>query len=179
MQVGNIDPYQVREGSSAWRQRISVRIQIPRAESCCHAGAAVVGGAAAQADDDPAIAFIHRRAHQFPGAVSGGASRVASVIGYQRQSGCQSHFDDGGFAVAHDAPTSGDWITQRAGNHGLAIGPARGVDERGQCPVAAVGNGNQDGFGVGCGSEDAALDCQRGFTGADAVLECLGRDDYS
>jgi hypothetical protein len=74
---------------------MSVGVQEVRAERLRHASAAIVRGAAADAEDDVATARVERVEQQFANAACGGAQWVALVGGEQRQPGGGGHLDDG------------------------------------------------------------------------------------
>ena len=113
------------------------------------------------------------------GAVGGGRSGIATVIGDQRQTGCEGHLDYGGAAIPHDAPLRGDGISQRSDDISSEILSAGSVNERGEGAVATVGYGNEDGFGIGDGALHAALYGHSGGACTDALFESLRGDNDS
>ncbi len=77
IQPGEIEMRQLRQRRSARRQRPACLIQQLHAQRLHHPGTAVVGGAAADAENDRLHAAFQRRQHQFAGAVTGGDARIA------------------------------------------------------------------------------------------------------
>ena len=106
-------------------------------------------------------------------------ARVAVFVGEEGQPRGLGHFDDGGLAVAHDAPSCADGLSEGAG-YAAGEGASRGgLDEGVQGAVAAVGHGREIGFRIGEDAEDSFPDGPRGFRAGDAAFEGLWRNYYS
>jgi len=130
---------QLRQRRAAGRQRLAVRIQQARAQRLQHAGAAVLGGAAAQAQQDAPRALRQRGGDQLAHAVGAGAQGVALAARNPHQAGGLGHFNQGRFTVAQHGKTRIDRRAQRAA-HGVAQQlAASGADQRIQRAFAAVG----------------------------------------
>ena len=78
------------------------RKRAPRARANTHA--AVVGGGAADADEDALDAFVESGADEVAGAAGGGEAGVAFGGFKESEAGGGGHFEDGGLAVAGEAP---------------------------------------------------------------------------
>ena len=76
VEAGAIDADEVGERRSPDRQIATVGVEQSDAESLGHAGAAVIGGAAAESDDDAFRAMVERVEDQFSDAARGGVQRV-------------------------------------------------------------------------------------------------------
>ena len=103
-------------------------------------GTAVVGGAAADADHNPARSRGDRCQEQLAGAARGGDERVALPGGNQHQPRRRRHLDDGGLTVTEQAETGDDRLTERAGHLNFAVRAASRRDEGLGRSFAAVGH---------------------------------------
>ena len=84
----------VRQSAAHRNKGIARRVEKTGAQGRGAAAAAVIGGAAAQTQQDVRAALLHRVADELAHAVGGGGLRVPPLP-RQRQSGGGSHFDDG------------------------------------------------------------------------------------
>ena len=173
---GAVDGREAGEGRAAGGEGLAGLVEETDTEGGGHAGAGVVGGAAAEADNDAGVAEVEGFLDDFAGAAGGGGAGIAAFGRDEGEAGGAGHFDHGGYAVAHDAPEGFDGLTQGAGNDAAAHFAAGGVDQGFQGAVAAVGHWNEDGFSVGGSAEDAALDGLGGLQGVEAAFETLGGD---
>lgn len=172
----DIDGGDPRQRAAARRQAVPLGVQQPRAQRGQHAGAGVVGGGAAQAQDDVTRAGVECSQDQLAHAVAAGAHRVSARRRDQLQAGSGGHFDDGR-AVRQHAPDRVDLVAQRI-VHGLHARFARGRGEhRLDRALAAIGHGHADSLRAGNSGFHAAGDgLGRGWRG-NAFLERVGCDD--
>ena len=149
MQPGQVDAFQPGQSRPARRQFVPVGVQKPDAQGGGHPRAAVVGGAAAQADDEAGKAPFQRLPQQFAGAVGGGGQRVAAALGDEGQPGGTGHFDNRRFAVAHHAPAGFQGLAQWPGHLAGEHLPAGAFHQGVQRAVAPVGHRRQHYCGLG------------------------------
>ena len=100
VQPADIDFGQLRQSRATASQLPAVGIFQPDAQRLQHSRAAIVGGAAAQPDDEMAHAFVQRRQNQFAYAVSRGNQGIALFRRHLFQTAGGSDFDEGDFPVA-------------------------------------------------------------------------------
>ena len=115
----DIDGGDPRQRAAAGRQAVSFGVQQPRAQRGQHACAGVVGGGAAQAQDDVARAGVERGQDQLAHAVAAGAHRISARRRDQLQAGSGGHFDDGRAVRQHapdrvDRPSASFTVCMRA-----------------------------------------------------------------
>ena len=174
--TGAIDAVEVGERRSPARQVATVGVEQSDAESLGHAGAAVIGGAAAESDDDAFRAMVERVEDQFADAARGGAQRVGRGADEMQSRGF-GHLDDGRRAIAEDAVCGGDRFVQWSGDTDRDQATAGGVDQGADRAFAAVCHGNGDDVGIGGHAPHAAFDGVRSLPRGQAALERIGRDD--
>ena len=140
-------------------------------------GAGVVGGRAADAEDDLVHAARDRILDELARAVGGGDQRVALVLRHQRQPGGLRHLDDGGALVAEQAIGGQHSVAERARDLDLDDLAAGSVDQRLHGALAPVGHGHLDVLGVGPHALEAGLDLARDLQRRQVLFEGIGGDD--
>ena len=75
VETAQVDAANRRQRAAHRLDRIAIAVQKPRPQRCRHADAAVVGGAAADADDQVGHIQIQRRRDQFASALGRGQQR--------------------------------------------------------------------------------------------------------
>ena len=176
VETGAIDAVEVGERRSPARQVATVGVEQSDAESLGHACAAVIGGAAAESDDDAFRAMVERIEDQFSDAARGGVQRVGRGADEVQSRGF-GHFDDGRRAIAEDAVCGGDRFAQWSGDAGRDQAAAGGVDQGVDRAFTAVRHGNGDDVGIGGHAPHAAFDGTRGLSRGQAAFERIGRND--
>ena len=176
VETGAIDAVEVGERRSPARQVATVGVEQSDAESLGHACAAVIGGAAAESDDDAFRAMVERVENQFADAARGGVQRVGRGADEVQSRGF-GHFDDGRRAIAEDAICGGDRFTQWSGDTDRDQATAGGVDQGADRAFAAVRHGDGDDVDVGSRAPHAAFDGVRSLPRGQAAFERIGRDD--
>ena len=150
-----------------------VLIKEPIAQSVRHADAAIIGGAAPQADQEPAAAPSQNVHHQLPNAPGGGMQGL-QIPFRQRQPGAAGHFHHGG-AVRQDAVFRVHEPAQRSCH---LFGFQLPADE-GHIALAhalpAVGHGDADQFRVGAAFFHFIADNVTDFPGAYGAFEGVRR----
>ena len=110
-----------------------------------HAEAAVVGGAAADADEKRPAAAVPGVENHLAQTVGGGTPRVAPVLGHQRKPGGRGHLDDCQMLLGQDAVARRDRRAQRTCHlHALPVASEPG-DQRVGGALAAVCHGQNSG----------------------------------
>ena len=104
---------------------------------------------------------------------------LRSLYGKEGESRGLGHLYDGGLAVAHDAPSGPDGLTQGAGDAAGESPAFRGLNQGVQGSVATVGHGHQVSFSFGEDAEHPFLNGPRGLRAGDTSLEGLWRNYYS
>ena len=170
VEAAHVDAVQVRKGGAAMRQLAAATVEQFHAQGLCHAGAGVVGGASAYAENEAAVPRFQRLGDQFAQAVSGRHQRVALLGRHQRQPGRSRHLDDSGAAVAHGPPACAHPLAQRAGDFGRPCLAAGGLDESLEGAVPSVRHRHQHDVGIRQDAQHALSHRPRGFRGVDASL---------
>ena len=175
----SLDALERGKRASAGGDLNSVAIEQSVAQRLGETRAAVVGGAAADSDDDAPGARIESRAQQLTGTERRRSQRISAVRGHQHQAGGLRHLDDGRVAIAEEAVTCGEALAERPGDRELANPSAGGGDQRIDGSLAAVGHRNLIKGRSGSRSRNAESDRRGGFGGRQAALEFVRRDDHS
>ncbi|MCY1527027.1 hypothetical protein D9M68_620780 [compost metagenome] len=176
IQAAGIDAGQLSERAAARRQAAAVRVQQAHAQGRQHAGAGVVGGRSAQAQDEALGARVHRRQHQFAHAMAAGAHRIALGRGNQFQARRRGHFDHRS-AIVQEPPDCIDLVAQRV-VHLELLRLASGCRQHGlDRAFAAVGHRDAHRMGAGEGGLDAARNGRGRIGRGNAFFERVGSDD--
>ena len=149
IQAAKVDCGQILQTAAAGTDGLMLRIQQQSAQRLQHAGTAVVGGAAADADNDFFHALGQRGQNQFAGAVACGAQRVARFGRHQMQARCGGHFDNGGAPVAREAEFSLHFVAQRRAHFCAYQSAFGGIHQRLHRALAAIGHRHFHIFGIG------------------------------
>ena len=177
IQSGDVNPVQPGQCCSSLGQFISFSIQQPGAQGLGHAGAAVVGGRAAEADDDLLCALVQGLADQLARAIGGGHQWVAGLLIDELDAAGCSHLDGRCTAIAQNAVASGDGQAQRPGGPGLDHAASGGIDQGLDRALAAIGHGHKDHFGLQGALSQSAFYSVCGLLGGQAALEGVGCND--
>ena len=113
---GDINALQSGQHRATEGHVFAISIKEPGAERLCHAGTTVIGGTAADADNQLSAAVVERSANQLASAAGGGDKRIALLRGHQRQAGSGSHLNHGGGVIAQNSPVSVHPFFQRSGD---------------------------------------------------------------
>ena len=170
--IGNA--FDGRQRAANQFDRRAVPVQEARAQRRRHANAAVVGGAAADADHQMGNPQIQRRRDQFSRAEGGGEHGVEPVPGQQRQAAGGRHFNRRQSARGHMAEGGVHGVAARAGDGDGARLAVQGVDQHIGQSVAAVSDRNPRDVAVRTSPRDAASHGFRRLGGGQATLECIG-----
>ena len=149
IQAAKVDGGQILQTAAAGTDGLLVCIEQQSAQRLQHAGAAVIGGAAADADNDFFYAFIERGQNQLARAVAGGVQRIAFFRRHQMQAGCGGHFDNGGAPVAREAEFRSYLVAQRRAHFCAYQSAFGGIHQRLHRALAAVGHRHFHIFGIG------------------------------
>ena len=136
-----------------------------------HADAAIVGGAAAYADDQMADSGIQRGFDQLSRAIAGGLQRVAQMRSDKNQSAGRRHLDHRRTPVPGHAVTGPDRLSQRPCHHRLDQGSASSCDHGRNGTLTSVCHGNLYVVGVRKDLTETGLDFSGHFEGRQALLE--------
>ena len=135
------------------------------AERLRHTGAAVVGRAPSDADDEMARAGIVRVLQQLADAVGGGDPRIPFVLRHEREARRLGHFDHRGRSPV-DQPVLGvDGIAQRPANSERASIALRRRHQRVDRAVTTVRNRDQHQVCIRHGVADPLADRGRRLEG--------------
>ena len=176
VQASHVDAGQQRQRRTAARQFNALRIQQLHAQRLQHASAAVIGGAAANAQNQVAGTRIQRSDDQLTRAVAGGDVGIALCGWHQGQTAGRSHFDHGGAAVARQAVEAGDALAQRVRHFDFNLAALRGFDHGLHRAFAAIGHGHFDVLGVRKDFLESQLDLRGHFQRGQAFLVGIGGD---
>ena len=149
IQAGKIRPRQLRQTAAAVADGCAVFIQQIRAQCLQHPRAAIVGGAATNAEQDFFHTVVQRRQNQFACAVAGGDERIALAGRHQMQARSRCHFNNRGFAVARNAVVRGNAVAQRRGYFGGVQRASGGINQRLHRAFAAIRHRDFDVLGIG------------------------------
>ncbi len=171
IELRDVDPCEVCQRSAARRQWRVLRIEQPHAQRLQHAGAAVIGGAAAHAQDEAARARVERGEDQVARATAGRVQRVALRRRDQFQAAGGRHFDHGDDVAARQAVEGVDGCAQRTGRAQVDAAAGRCGDHRLDGAFAAIGDGDLDVAGVRENLAETRLDGAGCFQRRQAFLE--------
>ena len=174
--VDAVEPAQRR--SSRWE--VSSRlIEQPRPQRLGHAGAAVVGGAAAHADDEPPAAGIERRPDELPRPVGARPAGVALLAAEEDQARRGGHLDHRRRPFVQQSPDSRDRTPQRVLHLRRLLMSRRRRQYRLHDARAAVGHRHNVYLCLGQGAAQTGGDSLGGLLGGEAALELLGTHEDS
>ena len=165
---------EVRERGTARRKRSARSVREARAERFEQSCAAVVRGAAADPDDDPARSAGDRLGDQFSGPKRRRTARVAVACVEQMQPRGIRHLDDRGLTV--DRKNGLDRHTERSANH-FRLRRCAQIHERRERPFAAIGHRDPHDLAGAEYRAQPGFDLERDGAGIEAILEFVGGDD--
>ncbi len=166
-----IKPFQPGQRRTAGCQLTPFAIEKPRAQRLHHARAAIVGGAAADADDNRLHAPLQRREDKLAGAVTRGDARIALRGWHQMQTGSRRHFHHRRFTVAQQAEKTVDFVAERRGHRRGDDLPAGRGDHRLDGAFAAVRHRHTDVVRLRVDLTKARFDSLRDIHCAQAFLK--------
>ncbi len=165
VQRGDINMMQRAQRAASRWQPVALAIEKADTQRLRHPRTAVVGGAAAQPENDFFNAAIEAGQDQLSGAPAGGQQRIAGVLIHIMNAAGRGHLNHRGIPPAHDAEAGGDRGPERAGHRKRNQLSAGGINQRLGGAFAAVCHGNVKIAGI---REDAS---ESGFH-RDADLLC-------
>lgn len=166
---------ELREGRAAGAHGGTGGVQEAGAERGEHAGAAVGGGAAADAEDDGGRPGVQGRAEQFTGAVRGRGQRSEHAGREELEARGLRHLDDRGGAAQGEGRR--DLFTERSRDPYLAAFES-GRDGRGDGAVAAVRHGQCLHRELRDDPSQSCCDPLRDLYGRERALELVGRHEH-
>ena len=110
------------------------------AECLDHAGTAVIGGAAADAEDEVVHPHLQRGQDQLASAEAGGEQRIALLRRHQMDTGGRRHLDDGTLAIPQQADEALHLVAKRGGHLDRQYAATGGIDQRLHRAFAAIGH---------------------------------------
>ena len=177
VEAAGVDARQLRQRRTARRQRAAGGVFQVHAEGAQHAAAGVVGGAAAEAEDDAHGAGVQRGADQLAGAVAAGAQHVALGRRHPLQAAGRGHLDQRAALAGQPAPVRQQRRAERAAHPALALLAAGGREQRRHGAFAAVGHRPAQQLGLRPHLAQAGGDDGGDFGSAEAFLERIWGDD--
>ena len=144
----DVDGGQISEGRSPVLKVVAVPVQKTNAEGLQKSGTGVVGGAAAEPDDDALGSGTDGGEYEFAGAVGGGNQRVAFFGFKQCEAAGFGCLDHGGRAVGEQAEVAFDRSAERVVDRHGVHRSASGVDKRACGAFTAVGHGKATDLGI-------------------------------
>ena len=135
---------------------LSVRVQQPEAQGGKHACAAIVGGRAADADQEVPAARFQCIGNEFSHTAGGGMQRVPAVRGDQGQTGGRGHLQNCSAGCPSDAILCLYRIPQRAGD-GAGDALLWGAEGSGGA-LAAVSQRGEPGFQLRADPSETGFD---------------------
>ena len=144
----DVDGGQISEGRSPVLKVVAVPVQKTNAEGLQKSGTGVVGGAAAEPDDDALGSGTDGGEYEFAGAVGGGNQRVAFFGFKQCEAAGFGCLDHGGRAVGEQAEVAFDRSAERVVDRHGVHRSASGVDKRTCGAFTAVGHGEATDLGI-------------------------------
>lgn len=163
-------------GATGWESQAAV-VKQGCAERFGHAGAAVVGGAAADTDQDAVDLGLKGVVDELADAVCGSATRVEITWREQGESGGGGHFDHGAASVVDPTPTSINGCAERSIDARDGATAVRRLQESVNGARSAVGQRREIDGGVRECIGDSLLDSGCGLHGGQRALELLRRDE--
>ena len=169
-------PLEAGERAAAVRQLAAARVEQANAERLQHPGAAVVRGAAADADDEPARAVVEGGPDQFADAEGRRHQRIAQGRRNELEPRSRGHFDHRDAAVARDAVKRLDLVAERPDDPARDATPSGRSDKRVHGAFPAVGDRQKDIIRVGVDGAESLADGERRVERRQALLERVRRN---
>ena len=156
---------------------LPVCVQQAHAKGLKHARAALVGGAAANAQNKFTRSGIQGRAYELPRAKACGVEGVAHGGRHKGKAAGGGHFDNGCAAIARQAVKCLHRVAQRAAYRGDYAAATGGFDHGIHRAFAAVSHGNLDIDRVGENLAETGFNGNGHLQGRQAFLVRVGRDN--
>ena len=172
-----IDAREMGERGASLGKVAAFAVEEPIAEGARHSGAAVIGRAAADSDNEPVRAACRCREDQLSRPERGGDARIPLIRAQQRQPARGSHLDHSCGAVAEQPPLGVDFAQQWIVDSRGAKRAFCRADQRMHSPFAAVGERDLFDVRVGPRAPDAASDRGRDGDRVGRTFERLGSND--
>ena len=176
VQPRDVDPFETGQRAAAVRQFPAARIDEANAERLQHSGAAVVRGAAADADDEPARAVVEGGPDEFADAEGRRHQRIAQGRRNELEPRSRGHFDHRDVAVARDAVKRLDLVAERPDDPARDATPSGRSDKRVHGAFPAVGDRQKDIIRVGVDGAESLADGERRVERRQALLERVRRN---
>jgi hypothetical protein len=174
---GEIDARDVEEAPAGDAlEDVALAVAEDDAERLGHAAAAVVGGAAADAEDYLARAEVEGRADKLAGAEGRGLRRIATVGGNERQARGGSHLYHRGLAIAEQPEVGIDRRAERTFDFACLEAPTGHRDESVNRALATISHGDFDDLGAWRGPTNAGSDGRGNISRRQAALERIWGD---
>ncbi|MNS92623.1 hypothetical protein D3C72_1267660 [compost metagenome] len=171
IQPAQIDARQLTQGPTAQGNRAAIGLEQLAAERLDHAGTAVVGGTAADAEDEVSDPHLQRGQDQLASAEAGGEQRIALLRCHQMDTGGRRHLDDGTLAITQQADETLHLVAKGRGHLDRQYVTTGGIHQGLHRALAAIGHGQFDIGGIRQHLFETSLDgiCHR--HGAQTLLE--------
>ncbi len=177
VESGDVDSLEAGERAAAVRQFHAARVKEANTESLQHPGAAVVRGAAADADDESARAVVEGGPDELADAEGGRHQRIAQGRRNKLEPRGRSHFDHRDAAVARDAIERLDLVAERPDNPARDATPSGGRDQRVDGAFPAVSDRQKDVIRIGIYDAKSLANVERHVERRQAFLERVRRND--
>ncbi len=174
---GNVDPREIRERAAAVSQFPPACVEKPDAKRLQHSGAAVVGRASADADDEATRAFVERGSDEFADAKGCGDKRIAFCRRGELEFRGRRHLDHRDAAVASHTVEGFDRVAERSGHAAHKTSTSCRRHERIDRSLPAIGDGKDDIVGVGVDLAKSVSDLDGDVERGQAFLKGVRRDD--
>ena len=175
-EIERLDPAKVPTGYAGvnWR---AAKVQEAHAECLRQPGARIVGGGAADAEDNLLDAAGDGVGDELAGAVGRRDQRVALVLRHEREARRFRHLDDRGAAVAEEPIGGLHAVAERRRHLRLHDRSAGRVDQRLNRPLPAVGHRHFHVYGVGPNALETGLELARDLQRRQVLFEGIGGND--
>ena len=171
------DRVQLLQPLCAERHLRAVFVQQAIAQRLQHTDAAVVRGAAADADDEMTAALGNGVADDLADAVARGVHRIQLRFGDERDARRARHLHDGETALRQDAVQALDRTPEGTRDQNALELAAHADRERLDRALAAVGERTHNDLGLGIGAQHALADGASGLERGQAALERIDCND--
>ncbi len=171
IQTAQIDGRELTETCATQSNRRTIRFEQLAAERLDHASTAVIGGAAADTENEVLHPHLQRGQDQLAGAEAGGEQRIALLGRHQMDAGGGGHLDDGALAITQQADEALHLVAKRRGHFDRQDAATGGINQRLHRTFTAIGHRQFDVGGVRQHLFETGLDGISHRHGAQTLLE--------